>query len=408
MMASVTIDKIKYSSKNMTINIDEIARVLASCKEYEILELHWDEHRKQQLKIALQQYTSEPFCVYRLIRKEQGNTIYLLCLASYQPTKACESEYSPVSFFRRSVPFLLLFVIFLMTAFFARYKDSFLSATFLISLPFVMGALFEYLRSISSKRVASIKNVLKTQLWVMFILLITSVFVLKEGTICVIMAFPLLFLALVSGALLMRSVCNYLWQPTKKIYSLALLPFLLLYFLPQHASDHFGTVEREMIIYAPQTEVFRAIHQIGQIKAEEVPKSFIFTMGFPKPIFGKTEQKAEGIVRTIEWERGVKFEEKVLANYPPYLLSWDYTFNKDSFPKGSLDDHVEIGGQYFDLLKTDYQLEKIDDQTTKLILTIDYRVSTEFNWYSKVWIDYVLAEFSDVVMTIHKNRLEHH
>ena len=87
-------------------------------------------------------------------------------------------------------------------------------------------------------------------------------------------------------------------------------------------------------------------------------------------------------------------------------MSWDYQFNKNSFPKGSLDDHVEVGGQYFDLLKTDYQLERIDAQTTKLILTIDYRVSTEFNWYSKLWIDYVLGEFSDVVMTIHKNRLE--
>ncbi|WP_111861451.1 hypothetical protein [Acinetobacter sp. CFCC 10889] len=390
----------------MTIDIDEIARTLAACQEYEISALHWDEHHKAALAVALKKYTDEPFKVYRLLRKEQGETLYLLCLASHQTNKACEAEYRKTSFFRRSMPFLLLFSIFLLTAFFAKSKDSFLSATFLISMPFVMGALFEYVRSVSSQRVASIKNVLKTQLWVMLILLIVSVFVLKEGTICVIMASPLLLAALIIGALLMRSVCQYLWKPTKKIYSLALLPLLLIAFLPKQSSDYFGQTQREMIIHAPQTEVFRAINQIGQIKVEEVPDSFIFTMGFPKPIFGMTEQKAEGMVRTIQWERGVKFEEKVLANHSPYLLSWDYQFNKNSFPKGSLDDHVEVGGQYFDLLKTDYQLEKIDDQTTKLILTIDYRVSTEFNWYSKVWINYVLAEFSDVVMTIHKNRLE--
>jgi len=71
-----------------------------------------------------------------------------------------------------------------------------------------------------------------------------------------------------------------------------------------------------------------------------------------------------------------------------------------------LDDHLEMGGKYFDLLKTDYQLEQIDAHTTKLILSIDYRLSTEYNWYSRLWVNYVLNEFSDVVMQIHKQRLE--
>jgi hypothetical protein len=39
---------------------------------------------------------------------------------------------------------------------------------------------------------------------------------------------------------------------------------------------------------------------------------------------------------------GVKFEEVVQANYVPYFLSWTYKFDQHSFPKGSVDDHIEM------------------------------------------------------------------
>ena len=87
-------------------------------------------------------------------------------------------------------------------------------------------------------------------------------------------------------------------------------------------------------------------------------------------------------------------------------MSWTYQFTPESFPKGALDDHLEMGGRYFNLLTTDYRLEQISAQQTKLILTIDYRLSTEINWYSNLWVRYVLNEFSDVVLHIYKNRLE--
>lgn len=87
-------------------------------------------------------------------------------------------------------------------------------------------------------------------------------------------------------------------------------------------------------------------------------------------------------------------------------MAWTYVFNQESFPKGSLDDHLKIGGAYFNLLTTDYQLEAISPQQTKMVLTIDYRLSTEVNWYADLWTRYVLNEFSDVVLNIYKHRLE--
>ena len=152
--------------------------------------------------------------------------------------------------------------------------------------------------------------------------------------------------------------------------------------------------------------VFRAINNIQNIKDNEIIDSPIFTMGFPKPVSGMTENTENGLIRQIYWQRGVHFQEKVIHSTAPNLLSWTYVFDKNSFPKGSLDDHVEIGGQYFDLLTTDYRLEAVSPNQTKLILTIDYRLTTEINWYAKPWADYVLNEFSDVVLNVYKHRLE--
>ncbi|OTG80110.1 hypothetical protein B9T33_09285 [Acinetobacter sp. ANC 5054] len=388
------------------IDIEKLIQELKKFKFSHINLNHWDEAQKQQITLQLKNAGFTEFKIYKerdqdnryLIILDGANVDYLL--RDVQKVYAIQR-----SLLLKCLPLVLVFILLACTAIWSSHEEALMAGSMILGLPIVLGALTTYFMILSSPRPV-LGKIFKVLSIVFFIVLIFGVIVLKEGVICIVMMIPPLVIGLLIGAGLMHAICNYLWKPTVKIYSLALLPLLLLLFLPDFSRDYYGQTQRSMIIHAPQAEVFKAINQIGEIKAQEVPYSFIFTIGFPKPIFGMTEQRAEGIVRTIQWERGVKFEEKVVANHPPYLLSWDYQFNSNSFPKGSLDDHVEVGGQYFDLLKTDYQLAKIDAHTTKLVLTIDYRVSTEFNWYSKLWIHYVLGEFSDVVMTIHKNRLE--
>lgn len=59
-------------------------------------------------------------------------------------------------------------------------------------------------------------------------------------------------------------------------------------------------------------------------------------------------------------------------------MHWTYRFYDDSFPAGALDDHVEIGGHYFDLLNTTYTLVPQGD-VTELKIRMQYRISTQFN-----------------------------
>lgn len=73
---------------------------------------------------------------------------------------------------------------------------------------------------------------------------------------------------------------------------------------------------------------------------------------------------------------------------------------------GALDDHVSIGGKYFDLRYTSFELTPINDQQTKLTLKIDYRISTEVNFYANQIAQLMVHDFSNVILDFYKNRSE--
>lgn len=383
---------------------EEYVSHLLQYHELLVLENHWSEELRQDIIAQLAEKNIHDLIIYRRQPTESFSD-YVLCIDGFRPSYAVVKAYPERSFLQKSYPILILVMLcFLFTGLTARKFDLMLSFAFLVFNPICMGAICQYV--LNMQTVNSLSNLFKQQLIFFVGVLIVSVVVLREGTICVIMASPLIYGALVAGAAIMRAICIYLWKPTVKVYSLAMLPLLALFIIPHHAEDLSGTTKRELIIQAPQAEVFRAINNIQNIKDEEIIDSPIFTMGFPKPMSGMTENTDDGLVRQIYWQRGIHFQEKVIHSTAPNLLSWTYLFDQNSFPKGSLDDHVEIGGQYFDLLTTDYRLEAISPTQTKLILTIDYRLTTEINWYAKPWADYVLNEFSDVVLNVYKHRLE--
>ena len=364
--------------------------------------VQWDDQIRQELVQLLDQ---AGFTDYQFNKVQNQIDDYVILLKYFNDIPYPLQTIYPI----RSIAFILFPLIALvfiaLTSIWAQYNHKLIMSSMVIGMPIILGALIEYF-SIVKQPKAKLYKIFGIQIIAFAIIFMFAMVVLREGVICLIMISPLILGCLFTGATIMRAFCYYLWKPSLKIYSIAILPLLFALFLPDMKQKQYGQTQRSVIIHAPAEQVFHAISHIGKIQPQEVKSSPIFWMGFPKPIFGMTEQRDQNLVRTIQWERGVKFEEVVHAHHVPYVLSWTYKFDKNSFPKGSVDDHIEMGGQYFDLLKTDYQLERIDGKTTKLVLTIDYRLSTEYNWYSLIWVNYILGEFSDVVMNIHKQRLE--
>ena len=106
------------------------------------------------------------------------------------------------------------------------------------------------------------------------------------------------------------------------------------------------------------------------------------------------------------WQKNIHFEEIIQQSKPNQYLSWTYRFSPTSIPQGALDDHVSIGGKYFDLRYTSFELTPINDQQTKLTLKIDYRISTEVNFYANQIAQLMVHDFSNVILDFYKNRSE--
>lgn len=329
----------------------------------------------------------------------------LICRVFHTPSVEVLQDYPERTTWLKWLPILVIAMFyFLLISLLALDHEKMVTIAFLIFLPMSLGAIVEYIVTLNYPQ--SRNQLWIRQIWMILGILIVGAVLLREGVICLIMAAPLFLLCTTVGAISMRWFCKRLWKPQNKVFSISLIPLLSLLLLPDLSQYYQGVTEKEIIVNAPIQTVFESINNIQEIKDSEIKYSPIFSIGFPKPISGMTEQTEKGLIRQIYWQRGIHFQEKITQSEAPNKLAWTYIFTPQSFPKGSLDDHLVIGGDYFNLLTTDYSLQSISPNQTKLILRIDYRLSTEVNWYADIWTRYVLSEFSDVVLNIYKNRLE--
>jgi hypothetical protein len=78
----------------------------------------------------------------------------------------------------------------------------------------------------------------------------------------------------------------------------------------------------------------------------------------------------------------------------------------DQIPPTTFDEHVTVGGEYFDVLHGEYMLEPLSNGRTRLHLTSQSRVSTDFNWYAHLWTDAVMSDLQRRILFVVKNRSE--
>ena len=238
------------------------------------------------------------------------------------------------------------------------------------------------------------------------LVVIGSMLVLIEGLICAIVIVPLFTFMGMAGGLCMGLVCRLTRWPRHAAYGFAVLPLAAALVLPQGAPAQVGQVERSLWINAPAAVVWQGINDIRNIQPSEVETSLAYRIGVPPPVEAVTVQEPHGThVRKIRWGKGVNFDEVIQDWEPGRHLRWTFRFGPDSIPAGALDDHVAIGGAYFDLNDTAYTLTP-EAGGTRLHLRISYRLSTDFNTYANWWAQALLDNFALTVLQLYKTRLE--
>lgn len=279
-----------------------------------------------------------------------------------------------------------------------------MSASFIYLAPVLVGAVTVYVAEKQQRRSWGYYFVFPCLANVLFIC--GTLLIMVEGLICAILIVPLFsFVGGVSG-LIMGAICRLTKWPSHTLYSIAALPLLL------GSLEHklplpvrLNTVEKSIYIAAPADKVWQQIMSARNIQPEEVQQAWMYRIGVPLPESGIAKTTPQGIVREIKMGKNIHFQQVMSEWQPNQYAKMHYSFAPDSIPANALDDHVKIGGHYFDLKTTEYKLEPTGSGTT-LTISMEYRVSTQFNWYADPIAENLIANFEEVILDFYKHRSE--
>jgi hypothetical protein len=231
---------------------------------------------------------------------------------------------------------------------------------------------------------------------------------LLEGSICLIFALPFALLGAsiggVIGGLLTRHR-NRLSNSTTAY--VALLPFLLAP-IETHltAPTQTRTVESEIRIHASPAVVWRNIERVPAISPAELRPTWAQRIGFPRPVEATLSYEGVGGVRHASFEHGLLFIETVTDWQPEQRLAFSIKADTAAIPPTTLDEHVTIGGRYFDVLNGEYRIERLSDGDTLLLLTSHQRLSTTFNGYAGLWSDAIMQNLQTSILQVIQHRAE--
>ena len=279
-----------------------------------------------------------------------------------------------------------------------------MTLSFMFVVPFIIGLITAYYNKdvLRASRILGISMPLFSILGVIFI----SVLFEWEGIICALMAVPIFaVMALIGGFI---GVKVFYRKPNGLQISLILfIPFLI-----APIEGYFGLNEQifrektSIEITASKEEIWKHITRVEEINERENRISLFQILGFPKPIEATLDTVAVGGVRIARFDRGLFFTETVTEMIPYKTLAFTIDADPNAIPPQALDEHVLVGGSYFDVLEGKYQIEELSDGHYNLHLSSEFQLSTNFNFYSGLWSKLLMRDIQNNILEIIKERTE--
>jgi len=238
-------------------------------------------------------------------------------------------------------------------------------------------------------------------------MLVTAYLMFWEGMICLIMLAPL---AVVTG-ILGGVAGGYVGSKSNgsgntPVVCVAILPFLV---APvEHWTGpltEVRLVQTSIDIQADPETVWRHIERVAPIQPDEETYSWTQSIGFPRPIEATLSKEGVGGVRHARFAGGLLFVETVTAWEPQKRLVFDIRADTANIPPATLDEHVTIGGPYFDALEGEYRIERLSTGV-RLHLSSRHRLSTTFNLYAGLWTDAVMRDIQNNILHVVRGRCE--
>jgi hypothetical protein len=211
-------------------------------------------------------------------------------------------------------------------------------------------------------------------------------FAFKEGTVCLLIGFPILFVCGFAGVLLGR----LLFKSKTAAMNLSVIPMLLIATLAEGKmrQDQRRVVEDRIRINAPATQVWNYVVSFPAMDA--APDYWLNKIGLPSPLATTCQGAFVGAARECIFSDGLVFKERVSEITPARLLTFDMV-EQPSDPE--LLGHLTLHRGQFKLIDN-------NDGTTTLIGRSWYTLHMRPLWYFDWWT-------RDVTSHVHLRVMEH-
>jgi hypothetical protein len=230
-----------------------------------------------------------------------------------------------------------------------------------------------------------------------------------EGWICFVLALPITLVGasvggVIAGILARRErIAN-----RSTLACIAMLPLLFAMLESQRtATISVRTVQSDIRIHASAATVWQNIQEVPAIRPTELRPTWTHEIGFPRPVAAILSRPGVGGVRTASFEHGLTFFETVTIWQPEKRLAFTIKADTTHIPPTTLDEHVTIGGRYFDVLDGEYRVESLPNGDVLLHLTSHQRLSTDLNGYAGYWSDAVMQNLQTSILEVIQHRCEH-
>lgn len=290
----------------------------------------------------------------------------------------------------------------------ARWGELFtvMSVSFLICLPTIMGALTIYYSAEENIRKFWYRFFIP---WIpVIIFFIITLAVALEGWACWLMVLPFFLLAASVGGLIAAHL--KLKKKDKKAYVslLVLLPFFI-----APIENLIGAIPGTYRAYtyidinAPAAKIWSNVTRVKAISAEHDKGRLTNFLGMPRPVEAVLNYEGVGAWREARFSKGLVFHETVLEYIPQQKMVFSIKAYPYEIPSATMDNHIIIGGKYFDVLNGTYELQKLNNKTYRLHLYSHFKLTTTFNFYASWWAKWIMEDIQNNILQVEKYRAEH-
>ncbi|MBS1501440.1 MAG: TIGR01777 family oxidoreductase [Bacteroidetes bacterium] len=281
-----------------------------------------------------------------------------------------------------------------------------MSVSFLFLVPFAIGVITIYFSNVRDVERLGYRICMP---WVTVCgLLFLTILLRIEGWACWLMALPVFLVSASIGGLVAGHFKLKKHRNERGLVSL----LVLLPFFASPIEQAVGSIPGKYEAYtyidirSDRAKIWDNVTRVKTIRKEQDKGWLTQTIGFPRPIRAELNYNGVGAYRKAIFSKGLVFHESVGSYLDGHSMHFSIKAYPYEIPSTTMDKHVVIGGNYFDVLDGTYVLQKISANTYRLHLYSHFKLTTTFNFYASWWAGWIMQDIQNNILQVIKQRAE--